>query len=257
MTKQKICVHCRHYFNAARAATAMAAKQADALQRSMEAGRRHKAAVAEAEARRAKAVDETGDPLYGYDRTDPARRRLDAALDACLRLSWEPRRACLGRLAPPTVAVPDPASLDGGTLQVRVPSAESDPRGLDADPRETADPPREASALGGMPAADVQAALAPPYAPSVLLEEAGAAQRPRVIKVPVDAAVAAAAAKGAVSVGGHYPSSPDGHEVVLLSELSLCVNVASRELAVSLFRGVVGREGDVECVDDPLPPATA
>ena len=130
---------------------------------------------------------------------------------------------------------------------MRVPSAETDPRGLDPDPREIANP--GASSLKHVAAADMRTALAPPYAASVLLE------RPRVIKVPMDPAAVADAARSAVSIGGHYPSSPDGHEVILLSELSLCVNEASRELAVSLFRGVVGREGDVECVDDPQPAA--
>ena len=253
LTKQKICVRCRHFLDASKAGAKFAAMNEDALQRSKVANRKHKEGLARAEAARARDADATGDPFFGYDRTDPGRQRLDAALKACLRLDGAQRQVCLNSHRPQMLVVPDPGSLNGGTMRIAVPTEGSDPRGLDADPRKVARPGPRAE-LRGMKPSDVRGAIAPPYASTLFLEAGAGAQRrkrrkPPVIKVPLPDLKGG----GTVIEPPHYPSSPDGHEITVLAELSICVNEASRELAVSLFRGVVGREGEVECVDDPKP----
>jgi hypothetical protein len=302
--KAKVCLRCRHYLDASKESRALVAKTEAALEQSIEFGARQVAEKAAKENMRAQLADAVGEPLFQYDFHDPVKRERDAALAACLQFEGPRRSECLRPLHSPTLALPDPSGV--GQMQLKVPDAKNDPRGLSLDPREAFRPPNPLS--GARPLVPV---LPPPFtghgpadatppddATSTPFRE-GPQEVASLLETASQTAIShgqkattsslaeevSAAGSPALKSGSRrganvhpfragsellpevipddffmnvprYPRSRDGREVQMVSELSICVNEASRELAVSLFRGLVGRFGDIECVDDPDPGVT-
>jgi len=250
--KVKLCMHCRAVVDAAKAAAAFNDQQNEALGRAIAAGR---AAIAErdaAERERDAMATAVGDPFYGLDADDPGRVAKDAALRRCAALSGPPRKACLDGILGATVSMPDPTVLDGSrTIEARVPNAATDPRGVLPDPRRPYKPPPPQ-----VRGEDVDA-LQPPFtrtaaaAAAVELASSREAVGGAIIMAEVGDGAGAGAGVLPNSIMPAPPAPPPeaaAGQSLTLASMEICVNVGSREFIFSLFRGVVGTQGDVECV---------
>lgn len=260
--KLKLCMRCRQIVDVGKEGARFAARQADALAAQMRIGVAAQRSAAEREAARAATADAVGDPAFGTDPNDAQRVADDAALTQCLRLPQPDQTACIDRIRGARVTVPDPADMGvtgrpPRTEEVREPSAARDPRGLDPAPR-TEFAPYDGGVGGAGAAAteDELSVVRPPFtrgdaAPAAAaLLEAGA--------------TTATASDGDGDGNGDEPTMPPpsyflgriapppqkgATQLVQLANMQLCVNEASRQFVVSLFRGVVGSAGDIECVD--------
>jgi len=251
-SKLKLCMRCRQVVDAAQEAAKFTAKAADALAAQMQLGMRAKARAAAAAAEREAGVAQTGDPFFGYDPNDPARVAADEALKRCLTLADPAKASCIDEVRGARVTVPDPASFPGvpagagggsGSVTMREGKPGSDPRGLDPDPRRPFTP-----YAGGPVPRDELDALAPPFfhpdGPASLLEVAQRAGEDGdggdSIPLPPPAYYLGETA---------HPPQRVASGVIVLNEMDLCVNEGSRQFAYSLYRGVVGKAGSIECVD--------
>ena len=216
-------------------------------------------------------------PLYATAGAPPLRSQ-----DKCLKLPKEFRQACLDEANGPGLTLPNPgawpparetpgpaarlsraraplpsppapslpafaaasaaasaANVPGlppakPPSRIALPDARADPWGASVDPRLPFKPPSASDAVNADKLAQNGFGL-------TFLELGGGGGG--------GAADAAGAAPGALLETG--AGEPDGGMV--LASLPICANEGSRQFIYSLFRGVVGALGVVECVDIPAP----
>lgn len=263
--KLKLCMRCRQVVDVGKEGARFVARQADALAEQMRIGVAARRDAAQREAARAATADAVGDPAYGTDPNDAQRVADDAALEQCLRLPEPDKAACIDRVRGKRVTVADPADFGvtgrpPRTEQLREPNAARDRRGLDPDPRAEAAPYQG----GPPPGEDELSVVRPPFTgddaapPAALLQLQAQTQTQARLRSSVadgggggDAGDAAVPLPPPAFFLGNLapPPQKSASQLVQLADMQLCVNEASRQFVVSLFRGVVGGAGDVECVD--------
>ena len=178
----------------------------------------------------------TGDASYGMDPHDPARVAQDASEAQCVHgLPAGPARAaCLAKILGSVRVVPDPADL--------APPGRQRTMTVRGAPPEAAGGPEGGGGGGG-------GGAAPP--PPSLEDDASArflSVSSPLLMLEASSGAAAGAAAGA-SAEAALP--PPASAIILLSEMRICVNEVSRSLIRAMFRGIVGANGEIECVDVP------
>lgn len=279
--KTKLCMRCRQYIDAGHETDKFAQQQGAALNDAIALGIKTQARDAALEELRAKKSAATGDPMFGTDPNDASRVAMDRALEECVSMgkSEAAAAACLDTVRGERVQVPNARYPDGDHwVEKRVPNARTDPRGMAPDPRLPFVPP-DPNEPGDLTFAT------PPFThvDSLLFESADAAllelkaEQKQSVRTHsrTDSQHGGSARHNMASTssdtafthgrldGGtpplsdalfHLPPAPAQKSIgqmVFLAELDLCVNEGSRQFVFSLFRGVVGSSGDIECTDIP------
>jgi hypothetical protein len=239
--KTKLCMKCRHTSDAVKEAEKFGQQQVAALKKSMKVNAAGKKAAAAAEDERQAAAKAVGDPAFGSDPNNHDRVALDAALMACLKLPKIARAVCLEGVKGPAISIPNPASLDpSDKISVRLPTDLLDPRKMAPDPMAVIKPYTE-----GDPDPSLKS-MRPPFQ-QVLLEVEKKKEKDPYDNIDTKMYLKLPAA----------PPQVTKDLMVPLAELDVCVNEGSRYFVYSLFRGIVGPSGDIECVDIPADPVEA
>jgi hypothetical protein len=241
--KTKVCMRCRHFFSPAVEALNQRKQQLTALNQSINEGRAAQKVLDKRERKRAAIAAAVDDPGYGLDSTDPDRVRKDKALLKCMQLVGPMKNKCLDGVLGQQMSIDDPAAVDGTPKKLRVRVPKPGGRNIQPDPRIPFKEPD-----GAAPGAPN---IAGPFGNAFLeLDETALLQSTTAMSTAGEGA--GPLDDIADSVFGKTPrgqAGSGGGRDVVTAEMTICVNEASRKMIYALFRGVVGMQGQVSCVD--------
>jgi hypothetical protein len=281
--KRKMCMTCRIVFSSDKAAAASAASGGKQLAAAKSKGAAIQAEAAAGRMGRIAAGDATGDPFYGTNPRDDARRDKDEQLRQCLTLpEGEDQEQCKTRVNGRKVLIENPhKAFGGGFVTLPEQSSASDPNGLLGDPSKEYDPASQDTtqpapdttlvkeslmqmhARGGIDDETFRALLEQEPEP-LGEEEVPASSGPVPPADEVAAAIAQAGPKlrtkrmphlgpmGGLDAGGRTT----GNGVAIpVYETEVCLNEGSRAFVYALWKGMFASDfdgADVSCDDaDP------